>query len=62
MAKDLSALKTLFQTDKALAKECLEGIARAARQVVEMIEAEMLKRFGFKWDVWCGFHAVQSME
>jgi len=27
-----------------------------------MIQDEMMKRYGFKWGVWMGFHAVPSME
>ncbi|QRV86122.1 scavenger mRNA-decapping enzyme DcpS [Ceratobasidium sp. AG-Ba] len=33
-----------------------------AEQTKAMIEDEMTKKYGFKWDVWIGFHAVPSME
>lgn len=27
-----------------------------------MIEDEMMKQYGFKWQIHCGFHAVESMS
>ncbi|PCH38019.1 HIT-like protein [Wolfiporia cocos MD-104 SS10] len=58
----LASLRTLLQGDKAQAKEVLDRLDAAAKIVREQIEAEMLNRFGYKWSIWTGFHAVQSME
>ena len=33
-----------------------------AKAVRKEIEDEMIKRYGFKWGIWTGFHAVPSME
>lgn len=59
---DLASLRTLLKADKAKAKEVLTGLAEDAKTVKGMIEEEMMKRYGFKWNIWVGFHSVQSME
>ncbi|TDL24804.1 HIT-like protein [Rickenella mellea] len=56
-----SDLKTLLREDKKLAKDCIQNLADDAAKVKGMIEDEMVKRFGFKWPIWMGFHAVPSM-
>ncbi len=38
------------------------GSLKGAQLVVKDIEDEMISRYGFKWDIWVGFHAVPSME
>lgn len=43
------------------AKEVLEGVKEDAVVVKRMVEEEMMRRFGCRWDVWMGFHAVPSM-
>lgn len=61
-AKDLSNLQTLLSKGKkAEAKALIEGLKQDAQAVQELMEKEMLKRHGYKWDVWIGFHAVPSM-
>jgi aprataxin len=61
-ASDLANLRLLLQTDKARAKELLTALNEDAKAVRVEIEIEMVKRYGFKWGIWTGFHAVPSME
>ena len=58
----LASLRTLLKTDKAKAKEVLNGLNEDAQTVKGMIQDEMMKRYGFQWGIWVGFHAVPSME
>lgn len=58
----LSTLRTLLKRDKAHAKEVLRVVAEDAQDLKKMIEEEMVQRYGFKWEIWMGFHAVPSME
>jgi aprataxin len=58
----LASLRTLLKTDKAKAKEVLNGLNEDAQTVKGMIQDEMMKRYGFQWGIWMGFHAVPSME
>lgn len=58
----LSNLRTLLKRDKVHAREVIRAIADDANDVKKMIEEEMVHRYGFKWDIWMGFHAVPSME
>ena len=59
---ELASLRTLFKADKAKAKAVLTELSEEAQKVKGMIQDEMLKRYGIKWGVWTGFHAVPSME
>jgi hypothetical protein len=59
---DLASLRTLFKADKIKAKEVLTGLSEDAQTVKVTIQDEMMRRYGFKWSVWMGFHAVPSME
>lgn len=54
-------LSTLLKWDKAGALECLQQMKRDAETTKSMIEDEMVKKYGFKWDARMGFHAVPSM-
>lgn len=54
-------LSTLLRGDKAGALECLQHMQQEADSTKSMIEDEMVKKYGFKWDVHVGFHAVPSM-
>lgn len=58
---EVENLKALLRTDKDKAKELLEGMKAEAVEVKKEIEQEMREKFGFRWDVWMGFHAVPSM-
>jgi len=59
---DLTNLQTLLaKGERAEAKTLLEGLKRDAEMVKEMVEKEMIKKHGYKWDVWIGFHAVPSL-
>ncbi|KAI0316693.1 HIT-like domain-containing protein [Amylostereum chailletii] len=58
---DLADLPTLLRKDKTLAKETLLMLREEAGRVRTSIHEEMRKRYGFRWDVWIGFHAVPSM-
>jgi len=59
---DLTSLRTLLKSDKAKVKEVLSGLNEDAQIVRGLIQDEMIKRYGFKWGIWMGFHAVPSME
>ncbi|KAF9457176.1 HIT-like domain-containing protein [Collybia nuda] len=59
---DLTSLKTVLMGDKAYAKKIISALAGDAKILGDEIEGEMLKRYGFKWDIWTGFHAVPSMK
>ena len=59
--EDLADLRTLMRKDAALAKEVIQGLATVAESLKQDIEEEMIKRYGFKWNVWIGFHGAPSM-
>ena len=59
--RDVANLKSLLQTDKDKARELVTELKSEALEVKKEIEEEMVERYGFKWDVWIGFHAVPSM-
>ncbi|KAG7452569.1 HIT-like protein [Guyanagaster necrorhizus] len=59
---DLSSLKSLLKRDKMRAKEVVESLSDAAAALRKEIEEEMVRRYGFKWGIWTGFHAAPSME
>lgn len=59
---DLRDLPTLFAGGKERARAVLADLGRAAEASKASIEADMLERWKFKWDVWVGFHAVPSMR
>jgi len=58
----LNNLQSLLSGDKATAKEVIEGLADDAKQIKKDIEDEMLNKYGFKWEVWIGFHGAPSMQ
>ncbi|KAJ8520410.1 hypothetical protein ONZ45_g2767 [Pleurotus djamor] len=59
---DISSLRSLLKCEKSAAKTLLEQMNEDAQVVVKDIEAEMISRYGFKWDIWLGFHGAPSME
>ena len=59
---DLASLRTLLRADPANARATLLALRQEALRLREFIEAEMLARYGFRWDTWIGFHPVPSME
>jgi aprataxin len=59
---ELADLRSLLKSDKERAKDLLLGLRDDANAVKKMIEDEMMSRYGFKWGVWIGFHAVPSMQ
>ncbi|KAH7924591.1 HIT-like protein [Leucogyrophana mollusca] len=59
---DLAGLHSLLKCDKIRAKELLVNMKEEADNLQKTIEDEMQKRYGFKWELWIGFHAVPSME
>ncbi|KAL1735303.1 hypothetical protein EV714DRAFT_200995 [Schizophyllum commune] len=62
-AARLTNLRTLLHGDKERARELLYHMKEDSERLIkEEIEPEMLRRQGFKWDVWVGFHAVQSLD
>jgi len=58
----LANLRSLLKCEKKNAKELFTDLNREANDIKIMIESEMLKKYGFKWEIWMGFHAVPSME
>lgn len=55
-------MQTLFARGKQVeAKALMEGLKKDAEKVKEMVEEEMIKRHGYKWGVWIGFHAIPSL-
>lgn len=57
----LDDLRSLLNHDKSQAKTVLEDLKVTADGIRKQIEDEMIKRYGFKWEIWTGFHAVPSM-
>jgi len=60
-AASLSSLQSLLKGDKKQAKEVITALAEEAMAVKKDIQDEMVQRYGFKWDVWIGFHGAPSM-
>ncbi|KAK1232970.1 aprataxin-like protein [Marasmius sp. AFHP31] len=60
--KDLHSLKTLLACDKTRAKELITALKDDSEEVKKDIESEMVRRYGFKWPIWTGFHASPSMH
>jgi len=58
----LANLGTLLSGDKVKAKEVITSLWEDAQTVKKEILDEMVGRYGFKWDVWIGFHGAPSME
>jgi hypothetical protein len=46
-----STLGSLLRADKAKAKDCVETLRRDASRVKELIEEEMMNKYGCKWKV-----------
>jgi len=59
----LSNLGTLLNCgDKVRAKEVITSLWEDAQVLKMEILDEMVSRYGFKWDIWIGFHGAPSME
>ncbi|KAG6850541.1 hypothetical protein H0H93_012157 [Arthromyces matolae] len=58
---DLTSLRALLKGDKKFAKAVVDSLKEDAVTLRKEIENEMVKRFGFKWNIWTGFHAAPSM-
>lgn len=59
---DLGSLKSLLHGEKSRAEEVLKSLKDDALTVRADIEAEMVRLYGFKWEIWTGFHGAPSME
>ncbi|KAJ7685130.1 HIT-like domain-containing protein [Mycena polygramma] len=59
---ELSNLRVLLNGDKARAKQVITALNEDAKTLQKEIEEEMLGRYGFKWGIRTGFHAVPSMD
>jgi aprataxin len=57
---DLESLRNLLGNKKRAIAVLLE-LAEHAKNVKAIIEEEMMSRYGFRWDIWIGFHAVPSL-
>jgi len=57
----LTNLHSLLTGGKATAKEVIDGLEEDAKEVKKEIEEEMIRKYGFKWEVWMGFHGAPSM-
>jgi len=55
-------LGSLLSGDKVRAKEVIDSLWEDAQVVKKEISDEMVSRYGFKWDIWIGFHGAPSME
>ncbi len=60
--EDLWSLRTLLKGDKDRAKQVLEDMGKTAAKVKDGIEKDMVEKWGVKWPVWVGFHAISSMQ
>jgi aprataxin len=58
--EDLASLRELLR-NKNRARAVLLELAEHAKKVKAIIEEEMMSRYGFKWDIWIGFHAIPSL-
>lgn len=58
----LSDLGALLSGDKVRAKDVITSLWEDAQVVKKEVLDEMVSRYGFKWDVWIGFHGAPSME
>lgn len=63
-AETLVNLATLLRKNKKLARKVLGELKRDAEVVKSMLQQEMVDHlpFGFKWDIWMGFHRWPSMQ
>jgi aprataxin len=61
-SSQLSSLATLLKCGPSRAKRELLRLKEEGLVCKNKMEEEMLERYGFKWDVWMGFHASPSME
>jgi hypothetical protein len=61
-SKELSNLAALLRCGPEIAKSQILHLKKQADVCKRQIEEEMMLRYGFKWDIWMGFHAVPSME
>lgn len=63
-AETLVNLPTLLNKNRKLAKKVLGELKRDAEVVKSMLQQEMVDHhpFGFKWDIWMGFHRWPSMQ
>lgn len=59
---NLRSLLRCVASNREKVKELLEDLKEESAKVKKMIEEEMVKRYGFKWGVWVGFHPIPSME
>lgn len=55
-------LGSLLSGDKVRAKEVINSLWEDAQVVKKEISDEMVSRYGFKWDIWIGFHGAPSLE
>ncbi|GBE81931.1 HIT-like domain-containing protein [Sparassis latifolia] len=59
---NLKDLRTLLKCDREQALQVLKRLDADAEAVRAIIEAEMVSKYGFKWEIWTGFHPLPSME
>ncbi|KAF9005593.1 hypothetical protein BDQ17DRAFT_1353434 [Cyathus striatus] len=58
----LDNLHSLLNGDKQRASDILLDLREDVKNLRQEIEEEMMSRYGFKWDIWAGFHGTPSME
>ncbi|KAI0831345.1 hypothetical protein BC628DRAFT_1415862 [Trametes gibbosa] len=62
-ATQLASLRALFTTlPRAQAETVLNDLRRDAQEATRLIQEDMVRTQGFKWDVLAGFHALPSVE
>ncbi|KAF9264833.1 HIT-like protein [Marasmius fiardii PR-910] len=59
---DLNSLRSLLACDKTRARQVIAFLKDDSDTVKKDIESEMVKRYGFKWPIWTGFHGSPSMQ
>lgn len=60
--KDLPTFLTSPEVSKLEAEALLRELAEDAKLLKAEIEAEMIEKYGFKWDVWMGFKVAPSYK
>ncbi|PFH54409.1 hypothetical protein AMATHDRAFT_72895 [Amanita thiersii Skay4041] len=58
---DLANLHSVIYKNKEDARKLIQKLKDASEALKVDIEAEMINRYGFKWDIWTGFHGSPSM-
>ncbi|PVF98831.1 hypothetical protein CPB86DRAFT_872988 [Serendipita vermifera] len=61
-AEQYRDLGSLLNGNHRKAKEMLLILKEVSKQVIALIEKEMMEKYGFTWKIWTGFHPLPSMN